>query len=439
MRSIRRELLLWLLLGLVVAVVAAAMSTYYQARHEARKLFDYQLKQLALSESNQRVSLVPEAQRNNRDEDFVIQIWDRDQKLFYSSRPGAEIPLQPVPGYAYVKTDQGRWRVYGLRDRDKLIQTAQSLSVLEELAAAMAFRVVWPLLVILPMLGALVWLTVHRGLRPLTSVTSAVRARTPAALQPLPEADLPEEVQPMVHALNDLLGRLGRAMAVQKGFIADAAHELRTPLTAIQLQLELARSATVAEEREAAFEDLQRGVSRAIHLVGQLLTLARQDPEASQRVLQPTDLSEIARLVVAEQTPLAIARQVDVGISDAVRSVIQGDPEALRVMLGNLVDNAIRYSPAGGQVDVAVMHRDHHALLTILDAGPGIPVSDRGRVFDRFFRGQELDVPGSGLGLAIVKSIADRHLATIQLESGPGGRGLSVSISFPMFTEAARR
>ena len=169
----------------------------------------------------------------------------------------------------------------------------------------MALRVVWPLLVILPLLGALVWLTVHRGLRPLTSVTRAVRARTPAALQPLPESGLPEEVQPLVHALNDLLGRLGRAMAAQKGFIADAAHELRTPLTAVQLQLEEARLAATAEEREAAFDDLQRGVSRAIHLVGQLLTLARQEPEVSQRALQPVDLSEIARLVVAEQTPLA--------------------------------------------------------------------------------------------------------------------------------------
>jgi two-component system OmpR family sensor kinase len=207
---------------------------------------------------------------------------------------------------------------------------------------------------------------------------------------------------------------------------------LRTPLTAVQLQLEEARLASTVEEREAAFDDLQRGVSRAIHLVGQLLTLARQEPEVSQRALEPVDLSESARLVVAEQAQLASARQVDLGISDAVRSVVQGDPEALRVMLGNLVDNAIRYSPAGGRVDVAVTHADHRALLTVVDEGPGIPVADRGRVFDRFFRGTELDVPGSGLGLAIVKSIADRHLATIELDSGTGGRGLAVRISFPM-------
>jgi two-component system, OmpR family, sensor kinase len=432
MKSIRRELLLWLLLGLVVTVAAAATSTYYQARREAKELFDYQLKQLALSVSNERLSVLPRSHEKELDEDLAIQVWDQNQKLLYSSSPELEITRRPGPGYSNVTTRRGRWRVFGILGHEKFVQVAQPLSVYEELAAAMAFRVVSPLLIILPLLGALVWLTVRRGLRPLTSVTSAVRARTPAALQPLPESDLPEEVQPLVHALNDLLGRLGRAMATQKGFIADAAHELRTPLTAVQLQLELARWATTTEEREAAFEDLQRGVSRAIHLVSQLLTLARQEPEVSERLLQPTDLSEIARLAVAEQTPSAVARQVDVGVSDAVQSVIQGDPEALRVMLGNLVDNAIRYSPAGGRVDVAVTHRDHHALLTVQDTGPGIPIADRGRVFDRFFRGNELDVPGSGLGLAIVKGIADRHLATIQLDSGPGGRGLLVSISFPM-------
>jgi two-component system OmpR family sensor kinase len=431
MRSIRRELLLWLLLGLVVAVAAAATSTYYQARREAKELFDYQLRQLALSVANEGLSLLPQAD-SERDEDFAIQVWNENQELLYSSRPGVDIPSQLDPGYSNVATHRGHWRVFGVHAHGRLVQVAQRLSVHEELAAAMAFRVVAPLLVILPLLGALVWLTVRRGLRPLTSVTSAVRVRTAAALRPLPESGLPEEVQPLVHALNDLLARLGRAMAVQRGFIADAAHELRTPLTAVQLQLELARWATNAEEREAAFEDLQRGVSRAIHLVSQLLTLARQDPEVTERVLQPTDLSEIARLVVAEQTPLATARQIDVGISDAVESVIKGDPEALRVMLGNLVDNAIRYSPTGGRVDVSVTHRDGHALLAIQDAGPGIPISDRGRVFDRFFRGHELDVPGSGLGLAIVKSIADRHHATIGLESGPGERGLLVSISFSM-------
>jgi two-component system OmpR family sensor kinase len=432
MKSIRRELLVWLLLGLVVAVAAAATSTYYLARREAKELFDYQLKQLALSIANEGLSVLPQANENEHDEDFAIQVWDENRELLHSSRPDIGIPSQLDPGYTNVATRRAHWRVFTFLANGRLVQVAQRLSVHEELAAAMAFRVVAPLLVILPLLGALVWLTVRRGLRPLTSVTSAVRVRTPAALQPLPESGLPEEVQPLVHALNELLARLGRALTAQRGFIADAAHELRTPLTAVQLQLELARGATTADERESAFEDLQRGVSRAIHLVRQLLTLARQEPEVTEGRLQPTDLSEIARLVVAEQTPLAIARHVDLGISDAAQSVVQGDPEALRVMLGNLVDNAIRYSPAGGRVDVAVTHSGGHALLAILDAGPGIPIADRERVFDRFFRGHEADVPGSGLGLAIVKSIADRHRATIGLDSGPDGRGLLVRLSFSM-------
>jgi two-component system OmpR family sensor kinase len=432
MRSIRRELLFWLLLGLVVTVAAAATGTYYQARREAKELFDYQLKQLALSVSNERISVLPRSHEKELDDDLAIQVWDRNEKLLYSSSPELEIPRRPDPGYSNVSTQRGRWRVIGLFAHDKLVQVAQPLAVYEELAAAMAFRVVSPLLVILPLLGTLVWLTVRRGLRPLTSLSSAVRARTASALQPLSEAGVPEEVQPLVLSLNDLLGRLGRAMAVQKGFIADAAHELRTPLTAVQLQLELARWATTPEEREAAFEDLQRGVSRAIHLIGQLLTLARQEPEATERSLESIDLVEIARLVVAEQAPFAADRRVDVGVSDAVESVIQGNPETLRVMLGNLVDNAIRYTPAGGRVDVAVTHADHHAVLTVQDTGPGIPTADRGRVFDRFFRGHELDVPGSGLGLAIVKGITDRHLARIKLDSGLDGKGLCVTVTFPL-------
>jgi two-component system OmpR family sensor kinase len=432
MRSIRRELLLWLLLGLVVAVAAAATGTYYQARREAKELFDYQLKQLALSVSNERISVLPHSHERELDDDLAIQVWDRNDKLLYSSSPELAIPRRPDPGYSNVATHRGRWRVFGIQARDKLVQVAQPLAVYEELAAAMAFRVVSPLLVILPLMGVLVWLTVRRGLRPLTSLSSAVRSRTAAALQPLPETGLPDEVKPLVVSLNDLLGRLGRAMAAQKGFIADAAHELRTPLTAVQLQLELARWATTPEERAAAFDDLQRGVSRATHLIAQLLTLARQEPGATNRPLEPIDLVETARLVVAEQAPFAADRHVDVGLSNAVESVVQGNPEALRVMLGNLVDNAIRYTPAGGRVDVAVTHADRHAVLTVRDTGPGIPAADRGRVFDRFFRGHELDVPGSGLGLAIVKGIADRHLARIELDSGLDGRGLCVTVTFPM-------
>lgn len=432
MKSIRRELLLWLLLGLVGAVAAAGMSTYFQARREANALFDYELRQLALSVANDRLSVMPRGDVDELDEDFVIQVWSHDQALLYSSWPRAAIPWQATSGYADLAGRRGHWRAFAVTADERLVQVAQRLSVREELAAAMAFRVVSPLLVILPLLGTLVWLTVRRGLRPLTSVTSAVHARTAAALEPLAEVDLPVEVRPLVYALNDLLRRLGRALATQRGFIADAAHELRTPLTAVQLQLELARGAATQTEREAAFDDLQRGVARAIHLVGQLLTLARQEPGVNGSVFEAVDLSDIARLVVAEQAPMALARKVDLGVGSAMPSIIQGDPEALRVMLGNLVDNAVRYSPAGGRVDVAVTRSAQCVVLSVQDSGPGIPARDRDRVFDRFVRGDSPDAAGSGLGLAIVKSVADRHRAAVRLESGPGERGLHISIGFPL-------
>ena len=432
MKSIRRELLLWLLLGLALVVAAAGLSTYFQARREANALFDYQLRQLAQSVSSEQLPVMTRGDLEGLDVDILVQIWAPDQTLVYSSWPRAAIPWQSQPGYANVQGRRGQWRVYTVHEDKRQVQVAQRLGARDALAAGTALRVVAPLLVILPILGGLVWLVVHRGLRPLTGVTTALRVRTPSALEPLSESDLPNEVQPLVHALNELLSRLKGAIATQKGFIADAAHELRTPLTAVQLQLELARAATTTQEREAAFADLEGGVARSVHLVRQLLTLARQEPELVERELQAVDLSEVARLVVAEQTPLALAKHVDLGISDAPPSVIKADPEALRVMVGNLVDNAVRYSPAGGQVDVTVMRNANQALLTVQDSGPGIPLADRERVFDRFYRGQGLDGHGSGLGLAIVKRIADRHHATVRLDNGPNRSGLRASVSFPL-------
>ncbi|MEP7205744.1 MAG: ATP-binding protein [Casimicrobiaceae bacterium] len=431
MNSIRRELLWRLLAGLAITVAVAGAATYYQAREEANELFDYQLRQMAYSVRNDGAVALPKPRESDVEEDFVIQVFEANGLLAFQSPRVAPVPRQPSTGFIDVTTSEGRWRVYTVRGPARQVQVAQPLSIREELAAGMALRTVAPLLVVLPLLGALILLTVRRGLRPLLDVTGAVRKRGAAALAPLPEAGLPEEVRPLVHALNDLLGRLGRAMATQKAFIADAAHELRTPLTAIQLQLDEARSANDANERNAAFDDLQRGLARAIHLVGQLLTLARQEPDTSARAWEPVDLSEIARLVVAEHAPLAAARQIDLGIGEATPFVIQGDPEALRVMLGNLVDNAVRYAPSGSSVDVGVARRGHNVVLTVEDAGPGIPADDQDRIFDRFARGRSSDANGSGLGLAIVKSIADRHLATVALAAGSQGHGLCVVVSFP--------
>jgi two-component system OmpR family sensor kinase len=260
----------------------------------------------------------------------------------------------------------------------------------------------------------------------------ALGRRTPDSLDALPQDGLPVEIVPLVQALDDLLARLARALESQKAFVADAAHELRTPLTAVQLQIQLAERAKTDEERQAAFTQLKQGQSRAAHLVQQLLTLARQEPGVAPQPHSAVDLAEVARLVVAEHAPLAAERNIDLGISQEQQAIVSGDFEALRVMLGNLVDNAIRYTPPGGTVDVASQLRDGTAAMEVSDTGPGIPGEDRERVFDRFYRREINHASGSGLGLAIVKNITDRHRASIVLENRIPGPGLRASISFPL-------
>jgi len=281
-------------------------------------------------------------------------------------------------------------------------------------------------------LALLIWLAVGHALEPLQRLTALVKARRVNALESLPDTLLPDEVQPLVSALNDLLARLRAALERERAFMADAAHELRTPLTALHLQTGMLARASGDAERAAAMETLSAGVQRAIRLVEQMLALARQEPRAeAQRVA--VRLDDLAREIVAELVPLADAGRIDVGVSAAQPASVHGEPDALRTLLRNLVDNAVRYTPAGGRVDVAVEEANdtRGARLTVSDDGAGIPPAERERVFDRFYRRAGTAPAGSGLGLSIVKTIAESHGASISLAEGPSGKGLTVTVSFP--------
>ena len=439
MRSIRRQLLLWLLTGLALAVLAAGARIYTQTLDEANELFDYHLRQMAASLPNDSFGpLPPSSTKELETEDgLVVQIWDRNGLELYFSRPASKLPQRAELGFSTVETPHGSWRVYSALEQNNVVQVAQPMSLRRNLAAGMALRALVPLLALLPVLAVFIWLTIGRGLQPLDRIATALGRRTPDSLDALPQDQLPLEIRPLVQALNELLARLARALESQKAFVADAAHELRTPLTAVQLQIQLAERAQTGEERAAAFANLKQGQARAAHLVQQLLTLARQEPGVAAQPHTPVDLAELARLVVSEYAPLAAERNIDLGLSHAAPVRIEGDFEALRVMLGNLVDNAIRYTPAGGRVDLALQPRDHAAVVEISDTGPGIPEEDRARVFDRFYRRAATQASGSGLGLAIVRNIADRHGASIQLENRAPGPGLRVSLTFPLGRQAA--
>lgn len=431
MRSIRRELLVGLLLTVLVAFLLAGWAIYRQALTQANDLFDFQLQQMALSLPDEPFSSVLGGHDN--DDGLVIQIWSRNGVQLYYSHPRAPLPQHAELGFTTVQTAAGDWRVYGAVVGDNVVQLAQPMSVRDAVAATMALRTLSPLAIALPALGVLVWLIVGRGLRPLKRVTGALNQRAPGALDPLDESPLPAEVKPLVHALNNLLGRLSHALSQQKAFVADAAHELRTPLAALHLQLQVLERAEDEAERRAAMQDLRFGVRRATHLVQQLLTLARQDPDSAPPHTT-VNLGALLRDTVAEYAPLAQARRIDLGLEQPdTAATVPGDPAALRTLFGNLLDNAVKYAPEGGRIDVRVPPAPSGVApvrVEVEDDGPGIPAAERPRVFDRFYRQPGQPADGSGLGLAIVQRIADAHSARVELADGAHGRGLRVNVIF---------
>lgn len=436
MRSLRARLLVGLLGGVVLVGAVGGWIVYRNALAEADAFFDYHLRQTALILRDQPVEYLLSQQIAPSDAayDFVVQVWSLDGVRVYLSRPHAVLPDVTTLGFATVKTREGRWRVYGVQAVSRVIQVAQPMSVREQQAAQLALRTLEPFALLLPVLALLIWLAVGQALKPLRGLTGLVKARRVGELEPLPDAALPEEVQPLVGALNELLTRLNAALERERAFMADAAHELRTPLTALHLQMDILARASGDIERSAAMEQLSSGVQRAIRLVEQMLALAREEPRTPPRHV-PVDLETLAREVVAELVPLADARRIDLGLSQARALTLAGDREALRTLLRNLVDNAVRYTDEGGRVDVTVEDGGSaaapRAQLTVTDSGPGIPLEERARVFDRFYRRAGTAPPGSGLGLAIVKAIADAHGAALTLTSGPEGRGLRVIVTFP--------
>jgi two-component system OmpR family sensor kinase len=435
-KSIRRQLLAALLGTLFLALLASAYATYRFTLDEFNDLFDYQLSQMALSLRDQAFhnTFAPPVESAAEEADFVIQVWSPEGVRVYYSQPHKTLPGLVQIGYNDIPTPEGSWRVYATQLNSLVIQVAQPMRVRNEKALKAAAHLMIPLCALLPVLSVLIWILVSRGLAPLNRLAKAVAKRSPKALEPLPEEKVPTEVLPVVRSLNDLLGRLAEALAAQKAFIADAAHELRSPIAAMQLQAQVLEKAQSEEDAQAAMADLKGGIQRAGHAVRQLLTLARQDPDIAARPFVSVSLAELARSVIGDQAVLAAAKDIDLGLASAdERALVLGDTEALRILLANLVENAVRYTPGGGRVDVHIRcEEDGSPSLEVEDTGPGIPAKDHARVFDRFFRGEGTSEPGTGLGLAIVKTITDRHGASVELKNAEP-HGLRIKVVFSEF------
>ena len=431
MKTIRHQLLVWLLTSVMMCVLIAGATLFLKIRKESSELFDAQLKQIA---NNIPVPLSFEAIDNDSiepEDKFVVQVWDDKSQLSYSSDTTISLPLYPKNGFKTVHFNDEQWHIYSRYKQGLTIQVAQPTQVRQELAAKMALRSLFPFLGLIPILAMLIWVIVGRSLKPLQLFTEAVKRRSPGALQALSLDGLSPEVIPACLALNELLENLDHSLKTQRDFIADAAHELRTPLAALKLQLQLAERTDNAIQRQTALEKLHERIDRANHLVHQLLTLARHEPGNEGKGMRYTDLRQLVELTVIDFYPLASHKKIELGLdSDAETFCISGCSDDLRILLNNIVDNAVRYTPEGGTIDLSIKHVANQVVLTVTDTGPGIQEHEKHRVFDRFYRCEENDIWGSGLGLSIVKNIVDQHAANIELNDNQAGHGLVVNIYF---------
>ena len=434
--SLRRRLLSFVLASILLAATALGVTAYRSALRDADATFDLHLQQMAHSlRGGVPLGLGFDDGDDGREGfDLFVQIWGPDGTPMFRSARSA-LPPRAVLGFSDAQVEGRRFRVYSLQTPLQTVQIAQDMDAREARARAIALRATLPMALMAPLLMLAVGWIITRSLAPVERMRRNVAQRADDDLSPLSEQGLPLEVRPLVRELNLLFGRVGSAFEAQKNFVADAAHELRSPLTALKLQAEgLRRAGSDEASREAAIARLQGGIERAIHLIGQLLLLARQESGESSAAATtgPVALEQVVAQCVATALPQAQARGIDLGVAHADSASVQGDAAALRILLDNLVSNAIKYAPAKGQVDVSLHANDGAPVLCVEDNGPGIPEAERERAFDRFYRLAERNgsAEGSGLGLAIVRTIARQHGAQVQLDSSPRLGGLRASVRF---------
>lgn len=456
MNSIRQRLLFWQITALIVTSILGSVLTYQLAWNAFNRIRDYGLEQIAYSVVRHGVrpqswpptrpetpppanppavaeaATVP-APESEAEEDiaedlgqFVSQIWSPAGEILYTSLESIGPPLQ-VPGFHMVQWEDEAWRIYTVADKRQIVQVAVTSS---DRASSFAELVPWllvPMGLLVLLLSLLIHTAVTKALAPLESLGRDIRRRDVKDLHPLETEDMPEELVPLGQALNQLLGRVDGLLASQRRVLADAAHELNTPLAAVKLQAQLARRSQEGQ-RAAALDELDRGIERSTHLVAQLLQMARLEPDVRERQPVPVRFDRLAAEVVADFSAQAEARGIDLGLETSDAATVFADPLDMRVLLVNLVDNALRHTPPGSRVDIRVEQHADRVHLSVNDNGPGIAEADRQRVLERFVRLNPQDATGSGLGLAIVANIVQQNGGLLTLASSPPG-GLSVRVS----------
>jgi signal transduction histidine kinase len=362
------------------------------------------------------------------------QLWRSDGHLMLQSNNAPSTPITDVLGFSeHTDTDGKVWRNYSIWDANHQVRAVVSEGNDDriKLVLTTAIKSINPIVLGMPLFILLLWLSVRSGLVPLADLGKAIAQRDAHSLIPLDDSKSPRELRPIVLALNQLIGRMKQTLDNERRFNTNAAHELNTPLAAIQAHLHVARNAADDLQRKQALDQAQAAIARSIRLVSQMLALARIDHRLPDTDAVAVDLREIAQDVCAELAPLALRREQTLELlGEPVPIPMTGNPDLLHRLIGNLVDNAIRYAPKEGHIWVDVSQTPDGVLLTVQDDGPGIPADQLDHVFDRYFRLADQSVHGTGLGLAICRTVAEIHHGRISLAPGADGRGLVVTCEF---------
>ncbi len=453
-RSLRRQLLAWLAAPLVVLWSISGVVDYDIAKRFVNLAYDRTLLEAAL-DIGRNIKQI--------DKQIYVDLPEVALQMLETRESGRLHFLVTGPGGEYISgnpelpspTDDGpdRVRYYDdeFRGRDirlvalrqpvnpgsgqgtVLIRVGERLTVRAESARQLLLRIMVPQALLIFVAVFLVWYAVGRGLGPLASLQGELAARSHRDLSPLPEQQVPDEVRPLIRAMNELLGRLSAALESRQRFVADAAHQLRTPVAGIKTQTELALRQTQTGDVQATLKQLHTATEQATRLVNQLLSLARAEPGAGRiQQMKLLDLVALARDTTTEWVPRALARNIDLGFDSPLPNAhIVGDHFMLQEMLNNLLDNAVRYTQPGGQVTVRVAREPTGVVLSVEDNGPGIPEAERARVFERFYRVLGTGAEGCGLGLAIVREIALSHGGDASLAGSANDTGTQVRVTFP--------
>ncbi len=454
--SIKQRLLLTLILIIAVSWFSIALINYNDARKEIGTLFDAHLIQSAkvlLSLVDQE--LYEDAGRsNNYDHDetsdgerlneieqhlnkhkyeklLAFQISIKGSAFTFNSLEAPNQPLSDdLDGFSVNTINGTKWRVFTLHDAANLIvvRVAEPLSIRSDLIDEIALNLLIPLIIGLPIISLLVWHMVGVVLRPLNKLAEEIQQRNSSQLDTVSEFSTPYEVKPIINALNRLFYRLDKVLKSEKQFTANAAHELRTPLAGLKAQTQTALLTTDDNKRQHALENILKGIDRMTRTVEQLLDLARSEPGVTPLEFEHCNLTTLIEDITAEISTFAISKNITVEYDYNSSIFIYANPQALSILIRNLLDNAIRYTPEGGRVEIKLFEDTAGTTLRIADNGPGLDKDTRDNIFSRFYRGKQVHESGCGLGMAIVGQIAHLHNAVIRLDESTTG-GLQVDVA----------